>query len=80
MTKRFNLVLEDDLYDDWTRFYGAYGLRQTILRRVVWILVNRARIKAGGSPPILWSPEYENMTLDQIVNEITDEVTKYGND
>ena len=79
--KRFNLVLDDDLYEEWCRYYGKYGIRQTVLRRIVWIMVNRAKIKAGhvDKKPPLWHDDWENMTLAQIVAQVTEEVTKYGN-
>jgi len=70
MTKRFNLILEENIYEEWVRYYGTHGLRQAILRKVVWIMVNTARIRDGKPKPPAWRDGWESMTLEQLVSNV----------
>jgi hypothetical protein len=45
MSKRFQLVLDDESYERFQKYYFGYGIRQTVLRRAVRELIERAEKK-----------------------------------
>jgi hypothetical protein len=45
--KSFRLLLREDVYREWYRYFGSYGIRQTILRRVVEMMIHKAKLKVN---------------------------------
>jgi hypothetical protein len=48
--KHFQIILEPELYNEWLRWWGGHGIRQYIMRRVVRLMVDRARERNGLEP------------------------------
>lgn len=46
-TKRFQLILQTDVFEEWRRFYPGHGVRQDLLRKVVKIMIYRAKLRSG---------------------------------
>lgn len=44
MTKRFALVMPDNLYNEFYRLFPDHGRRTSILRRCVYRMVQQARL------------------------------------
>ena len=79
--KRFSLMLDDAVYEDFYRFYGQYGLRQAILRKCVTILVERAKGRLGeGQRPWWWGTEHESTSLEQAISSVADAQVRRNDD
>ena len=48
--RRFGLIMDDALYDEFYRLYPDHGLRTSLLRRCVHGLIKRAKIFGGALP------------------------------
>ena len=73
MPKYFQIVLDDDVYNEWLRWWGAYGVRQFVMRRVVIMMINRARSKHG-LPPIKLQRNIDTTSLEK--GTLSDQLNK----
>lgn len=55
--KRFNLPLNDHLYNEFFRAFPDHGARTTLLRTAVIRLVQRAKLKDG----VVWKEDALNI-------------------
>lgn len=55
--KRFQLTLDEELFDDFRRYYFGHGIRQTVLRQAVRQLVKRAKEKYKITGEVVVDPD-----------------------
>ena len=82
--KYFQITLPDEIYDEWLRWWGAHGLRQYIMRRVVRLMIDRAREREGLEPMTLshrgTSARKPGTLSEQLDDLIKEELDRAAND